>query len=76
MISEIDMNDWERSDPMPLYQVRNKNYVEEQASKGIFFFDHIDGAYSYCLDSAGNVVHWSASTLVVALKRRDTPTVS
>lgn len=69
MLNEIDMSNWERSTPMPLYQVRNKNYVEVQVNKRIFFFDHIDGAHSYCLDSEGNVVHWEATTLVVSLSK-------
>lgn len=29
-----------------------------------FMFDHIDGAYSVCYDSAGNVVHLAAWTPV------------
>mgnify|MGYP003978674037 FL=1 len=30
----------------------------------LIFFDHLDGAYSYCKDKDNNVVHLSASTEV------------
>ena len=69
MISEIDINDWEKQDPIPLYSVPNKSYV--QVGDVTLFFDHIDGMYSYCMTAANEVVHLSASAIVVPLKRKD-----
>lgn len=69
MISEVDINDWEKQDPIPLYSVPNKSYV--QVGDVTLFFDHIDGMYSYCMTAANEVVHLSASAIVVPLKRKD-----
>jgi len=69
MISEIDINDWDKQDPIPLYSVPNKSYV--QVGDVTLFFDHIDGMFSYCITSTNEVVHLSASALVVPLKRKD-----
>jgi hypothetical protein len=69
MISEIDINDWDKQDPVPLYSVRNKSYV---ICEGIvLFFDHIDGMYSYCLDANNEVCHLAAWEEVIPLKRKD-----
>lgn len=69
MISEIDINDWDKQDPVPLYSVRNKSYI---IWDGItLFFDHIDGMYSYCLDANNEVVHIRAWAEVIPLKRKD-----
>ena len=40
-------------------QKPRKWYMTE--SGHLFYFDHLDGAYSYCLDIKGNVLHYSAS---------------
>ena len=32
-------------------------FAPEIAKDDILYFDHIDGMYSYCKDSEGNVVH-------------------
>jgi hypothetical protein len=69
MISEIDINDWDKQDPIPLYSVPNKSYV--QVGDVTLFFDHIDGMFSYCITVTNEVVHLSASALVVPLKRKD-----
>jgi len=69
MISEIDINDWDKQDPVPLYSVPNKSYV--QVGDVTLFFDHIDGMFSYCITATNEVVHLSASALVVPLKRKD-----
>lgn len=48
---------------MKLYEVPNKSlikYVDENNNPHIWYFDHIDGAYSFCLDHAGNPVHLAA----------------
>jgi hypothetical protein len=69
MISEVDINDWEKQDPIPLYSVPNKSYV--QVGDVTLFFDHIDGMFSYCMTAANEVVHLSASAIVIPLKRKD-----
>lgn len=43
---------------MKLYNVKPKSYITIDGD--IFYFDHIDGAYSYCLDMRGNIVHIAA----------------
>jgi len=37
----------------------------------VFSFSHIDGAYSYCHDENGNLVHLSASALVDVVEKND-----
>jgi len=69
MISEVDINDWDKQDPIPLYSVPNKSYV--QVGDVTLFFYHIDGMYSYCMTAANEVIHLSASAIVVPLKRKD-----
>jgi len=43
---------------MKLYEVPRKSYI--RLDDDTFFFDHVDGMYSYCLDMKGNVVHLAA----------------
>jgi len=44
---------------MKLYEVPNKTMV--QTKEGYtYFFDHIDGMYSYCTNENGQVVHLQA----------------
>ena len=50
---------------MKLFEVPNQSYIKLVPDGDLFFFDHLDGAYSYCLDKDKNVVHLSASTEVV-----------
>ena len=69
MISEVDINDWDKQDPIPLYSVPNKSYI--QVGDVTLFFDHLDGMYSYCMTAANEVIHLSASAIVVPLKRKD-----
>ena len=45
---------------MKLYKVPNKSWIILKGEK--YFFDHIDGMYSYCTDEDGNVVHLAAFT--------------
>ena len=63
---------------MKLYDVPRKSYVRivddeiklpvgnyiEGENPIILFFDHIDGMYSFCIDSDGNLVHPAAWTEV------------
>jgi len=51
---------------MKLYDLPRESYftIDCDDTKEIFFFKHIDGMYSYCLDKKQNVIHLSASTEV------------
>jgi hypothetical protein len=53
---------------MKLYQVPPRTWIKIDGEK--IYFDHIDGAYSYCQDEGGNVVHISASAEVEILKEK------
>ena len=50
---------------MKLYQVPRGKHIRVAACGEHLYLDHLDGAYSYCLDVAGQVVHLSADTEVV-----------
>jgi hypothetical protein len=48
-----------------LYEVPRETWVSMTKDKDtLFFFDHIDGMYSYCVNRAGDVIHVGASTMV------------
>ena len=49
---------------MKLYEVPNNNYVRIQGTEDVFYFDHLDGMYSFCKDSEGNIIHLSVGTPV------------
>jgi hypothetical protein len=51
---------------MKLYELPRNTYftIDDDDSKEIFFLDHIDGMYSYCLDIDKNLCHFGASTEV------------
>ena len=49
---------------MKLYEIPPQSYIKLEDGQ-IFFFDHVDGAYSLCYDGDLNRVHLSASTEVV-----------
>lgn len=68
MISEVDLRDWEQLTPTPLYSVPRHNYVK--FCEQYFFFDHIDGMFSYCLDMNSNVFHIPAAAQVTPLRKR------
>jgi len=52
---------------MKLYEVpRNSKILADPY--GVIDFHHIDGAYSYCTDRYGNVIHLSASMEVDVLE--------
>lgn len=52
---------------MKLYEVPKKTYVKVKDKDLYVFFDHIDGAYSYCIDSEDNLIHLLASTEVTII---------
>ena len=70
MISEIDIRDFDKGDPCLLYQCRPRTYVQSSSSEYVYFFDHLDGAYSYCINMFNEVVHLAAHSLVVPLTRK------
>jgi len=43
---------------MKLYEVKPKQWITVEGER--FYFDHLDGMYSYCLDIGGNPVHIAA----------------
>ena len=66
MISEKDIADWHHLPVRELYKCKPRSYVKLDTD--VFFFDHIDGMYSYCKDMAGNVIHLAAWTQVIPLQ--------
>ena len=63
MISEIDINDWNRSEqPVKLYEVpRNSVVALPQKPEQLIDFKHIDGMYSFCyLFGTTSPVHLAA----------------
>jgi hypothetical protein len=55
---------------LKLYDLPRNSYftLAGDDSKEIFFFDHIDGLFSYCLTSTKQVVHFSATSEVNLLE--------
>ena len=61
----------ERGHRMKLYEAPrgSKIRVLGDIDEGnVLYFDHLDGMYSYCIDSEGNIVHLSASAEVEVIK--------
>lgn len=69
MISEVDIQDWDHLPPVPLYTVRPRTYIHIDGMS--LWFDHLDGAYSYCMTFSGDVVHISANAMVEQLVRKE-----
>jgi len=36
----------------------------------VFYYDHLDGMYSYCLDMFGDTIHLAAWTDVIPLAKK------
>ena len=71
MISEIDIKDFDKGDACLLYQCKPRTYIQHPATGYVYFFDHLDGAYSYCTNMFNEVVHLVAHSLVVPLTRKE-----
>jgi len=69
MISGIDIEDWDRYDPAPLYSVKPKNYIDWLGTT--YWFDHIDGVYCYCTTLTGEAIQISGSAIVTQLKPKE-----
>lgn len=67
MINEHDLADWEHLEATPLYSVPQKRYIKWLDE--YYWFDHVDGMYSYCMTMNGNVVHISAAAVVNELRK-------
>ena len=71
MLNEHDLADFDVSwPPAPLYTVPRKNYI--CWLEKLYWFDHLDGMYSYCLDAAQNVVNIPAAAHVNLCKKKET----
>jgi hypothetical protein len=68
MINEHDINDWILHKPTELYTVKPKTYIEWLDQ--VFFFDHLDGMYSYCITADNQVVHIRGNAVVTPLEKR------
>lgn len=67
MISEVDLRDWEHLDTVPLYSVPRNTYIK--VKDDYFFFVHIDGMYSFCLDMNNMICHIMCTTPVIPLRK-------
>lgn len=70
MITAIDINDFEVLPVRELYKCRPRSYVQLPTGD-VFFYDHIDGAYSFCLNMFGEVCHLTAWQSVHPLIKKD-----
>lgn len=52
---------------MKLYDVPRETYVKT-ITGDVYFFDHVDGMYSYCKNELNQVVHLAAWTEVEIVK--------
>jgi hypothetical protein len=52
---------------MKLYEVPRWSWVQDEEGN-VFFFEKLDGMYSYCTDNDNNVFHVAAWTEVTILK--------
>lgn len=68
MISEVDLRDWIHLSPTPLYTIPRRNYIK--FCDQYFYFDHLDGMYSYCIDMAGKIFHIPAAAQVTPLRKK------
>lgn len=56
---------------MKLYKCKRQSYIKivHDSSENIYFFDHLDGMYSYCKAKDGRLLHIAAYTDVEIVTR-------
>lgn len=56
---------------MKLYDCKRQSYItiDHDTSETVYFFDHLDGMYSYCQRRDGKVIHIAAYTDVKVVKK-------
>lgn len=54
---------------MKLYELPNKSYFKLENTDEVYFFDHLDGMYSYCLDKDNNIIHFACWTPIEEVKK-------
>jgi len=54
-----------------LYNCPRQSYIkiDHDSTRTIYFFDHLDGMYSYCTDKYGNIVHLAAYIDVIVVDK-------
>lgn len=73
MITSIDINDFDVLPVRELYKTKPRSYVQLPTGE-VYYFDHIDGSYSYCLNMFGELCHLAAWMSVHPMvKKDDTP---
>jgi len=73
VITDIDIKDFDVLPVRELYKAKPRSYVQLPLTKHVFYFDHIDGSYSYCIDMLGDVTNLAAWTPVHPLVRKESP---
>lgn len=57
------------NDRTKLYQLDPKSYFKLENDDEVYFFDHLDGMYSYCLDKDNNIIHFACWTPIEEVKK-------
>jgi hypothetical protein len=70
MLSEVDIRDFDKQPVTPLYSVKPKSYIQMPNTGAVFYFDHLDGMYSYCLDMFGDPIQLVAWIDVIPLAKK------
>jgi hypothetical protein len=64
VLNAIDEDD-RKQGKTKLYEVPRETWVSMTKDVNtLFYFDHIDGMYSYCVNKEGDIIHIGASTPV------------
>lgn len=72
MISDIDLKDWIKSEEVvKLHDVPRQSLVScTSAESNPFWFDHLDGMYSFCKTLQNEVFHLAAWADVFVWKKK------
>jgi len=54
-----------------LYNCPRQSYIkiDSDSTGTVYFFDHLDGMYSFCRDQYGNIVHLAAYIDVIVVDK-------